>query len=412
MSELISTPRGVHDLLPEEEAKRLFLVEKARYIASLYGYEPIRTPIFEFTKVFERSLGEQTDVISKQMYTFEDKGGESLSLRPEGTAGIVRAFLSHKLQQQTPLKFFYEGAMFRYERPQKGRLRQFFQMGVECLGGAPITSEIETIAMASQFLSALGLEKKVKLKINTLGDKDSRKLYTENLLKTLKAHKKDLSLDSQKRLEKNPLRILDSKDEKDIKIISNINNIYNFLNEDSKNIYEEVKKGLEKLNVSYEEDPFLVRGLDYYEHVVFEFICEDLGSQNAVLAGGRYDGLLESLGGRKLLSSGWASGCERLALLMGDKKNPPPKLSILPLDEKHHLEALDIAQKLRKESVSVEILTQGNLKKRLSRLSKKEASYALLIGQQEASSSSYTLKDLKENAQKSLSWGELLEVLK
>ena len=292
----LKPPRGTHDLLPDTSWRHRHIIEKARQVAERFGCGEVATPIFESTEVFKRTLGEASDIVNKEMYTFEDRNGELLTLRPEGTAGIARAFISHSLLRSLPLKYFYQGPMFRYERPQKGRLRQFHQIGVELLGIESSWADIEAISMAQILFEELGLTSSVHLEINTIGDNSSREVYREKLVHFFETHKSKLSEDSLKRLEVNPLRILDSKAPEDQEVVAKAPQLKEFLNEDSKSRYSEVRVGLDQMGISYKENPCLVRGLDYYTHCVFEFKSSSLGAQNTVLAGGRYNGLIQLMG--------------------------------------------------------------------------------------------------------------------
>ena len=280
--------------------------------------------MFEFTDVFARTLGDVSDIVTKEMYTFQDRGGESLTLRPENTAGVVRAFLSNGLSQHVPLKLFYRGSMFRYERPQKGRLRQFHQVGVELLGVAEPLADVEVIALGADFLGTLGLDDKVVLELNTLGDSESRLAYRGVLVEYLQAHRDRLSEDSLTRLDRNPLRVLDSKDERDRAVVTDAPLITDSLNAASREFFDELTSLLGQIGVGYHLNPKLVRGLDYYCHTTFEFTTEALGAQGAVLAGGRYDGLVEQMGGPATPGTGWAAGVERLMMLI-DEAPPAPR---------------------------------------------------------------------------------------
>ncbi|MCC7259527.1 MAG: histidine--tRNA ligase, partial [Alphaproteobacteria bacterium] len=306
--------RGTHDILPEEGRKRRFITETAREIASRYGFDEFATPVFEFTDVFARTLGDVSDIVSKEMYSFTDRGGESITLRPEFTAGLARAFLSNGLQQNTPVKAFCHGPVFRYERPQKGRMRQFHQIDAEIIGVAGPQADIEVIALADHILRTLGVAP-ITLELNSLGDVESRKAHRAALVEYFTGHQAALSEDSKARLTKNPLRILDSKDEGDRKIVADAPVLTEYFNEASQEFFAAVKEGLTALGIAYTINPRLVRGLDYYCHTVFEFTTTALGAQNAVLAGGRYDGLMAQMGGPETPAIGWAAGIERLTEL-------------------------------------------------------------------------------------------------
>ena len=294
------------------------MIETGRAVAARYGYAEVATPIFEFTEVFARTLGETSDVVTKEMYSFTDRGGEALTLRPEYTAGVARAFISGALGQNLPVKLFCSGPMFRYERPQKGRLRQFHQIDVEVIGAPEPLADVEVIALGAQILRALGLAEHVRLELNTLGDPESRQAYRDRLVGYLSAYRDRLSPDSQARLERNPLRILDSKDEGDREILKGAPTLDASLNEASKAFFAGVRAGLDALGIAYAINPMLVRGLDYYTHTAFEFTTDRLGAQGAVLAGGRYDGLVAAMGGPDTPGIGWAAGVERLAMLLDE----------------------------------------------------------------------------------------------
>ncbi|MBN2752282.1 MAG: histidine--tRNA ligase, partial [Rhodospirillaceae bacterium] len=317
MSSLQSV-RGTHDLLPEEMRAFRHVVETSRMTAALYGFAEMATPIFEFSGVFARTLGDTSDIVTKEMYTFADRKGESLTLRPEGTAGIARAFISNGLSNDLPFKVFYSGPMFRYERPQKGRQRQFHQVGVELLGVADPQADVEVVAMGRHILDSLGLKGNVTLEINTLGDVESREAYRDALVAYLSKHVADLSADSRERLDRNPLRILDSKDEGDRALIKDAPLLGAYLNESSRAFYDELKNGLLDLGLDFVENPHLVRGLDYYGHTAFEFTTDALGAQGTVMAGGRYDGLIKVMGGPSTPGVGWAAGVERLSMLLSE----------------------------------------------------------------------------------------------
>ena len=307
--------RGTRDLIDDDARAHLHVVDTARATAARFGYGPIVTPSFEFTDVFQRTLGETSDIVTKEMYTFEDKGGDSLTLRPEGTAGIVRAVLSGGLQNELPLKWYYAGPMFRHERPQKGRLRQFHQIGVELIGVSEPIADVEVIALAAATLDALGVLSATTLELNTLGDNESRAAYRGALVAYLEGFRDRLSEDSQQRLDRNPLRILDSKNTNDKAIVADAPSFADHLTPAAQAFFDAVRSGLEDLGIAYQINPRLVRGLDYYCHTAFEFTTDQLGAQGTVLAGGRYDGLMEMMGGQPTPGVGWAAGIERLSML-------------------------------------------------------------------------------------------------
>ena len=294
------------------------VIEAARAASERYGYLEMSTPIFEFSEVFKRTLGDTSDIVTKEMYTFTDKGGEQLTLRPENTAGVARAFISGGLSQHLPLKYFYAGPMFRYERPQKGRQRQFHQIGLELLGVAGPAGDVEIIACGAAILRDLGFLDRVVLELNTLGDGESRAAYRNSLVGYFKAHQEKLSADSRERLERNPLRILDSKDEGDRALVAEAPRFGEYLNQKSQDFFAAVTGGLEALDIPYKLNPRLVRGLDYYCHTAFEFTTTELGAQGTVMGGGRYDGLIDIMGGPATAGVGWAAGIERMAMMLAE----------------------------------------------------------------------------------------------
>lgn len=391
--------RGTQDLLPETMRRHRRVSDTARELAALYGFAEIATPIFEFTEVFARPIGEHTDIVAKEMYTFRDRGGEEITLRPENTAGVVRAVLSNALTQSTPLKFFYAGPMFRYERPQKGRFRQFHQIGVELLGVAQPPADIEVIALGHRILKTLGLARRVTLEINTLGDPESRARYRAALVDYYMQRRAELSEDSQRRLDGNPLRILDSKDSGDIHVNSGAPNFDLYLNEASREFFARVQNGLGLLGIECRENPRLVRGLDYYTHTVFEFVTTDLGAQGTVLAGGRYDGLVEVMGGPAMPGVGWAAGIERLAMLIGEALAAARPIALVPLGEAAEREALKLGEALRDAGFLVELTYSGNLQRRMRRADRINARAAILIGDNELAQNAATVRDLDSGAQ-------------
>ena len=391
--------RGTQDLLPETARRHRRVSETARELAALYGFAEIATPIFEFTEVFVRPIGEHTDIVSKEMYTFLDRGGDEVTLRPENTAGVVRAVLSNGLTQQTPLKFFYSGPMFRYERPQKGRFRQFHQIGVELLGVPTPQADIEVIACGQRILNELGVADRAVLELNTLGDPESRAAYRDALVQYFLSHHERLSEDSRHRLERNPLRILDSKDPEDQQINAEAPEFDAFLNDISYEFFGRVRDGLARLGIEYRLNPRLVRGLDYYTHTVFEFVTTDLGAQGTVLAGGRYDGLVELMGGPAMPGVGWAAGIERLALLIAEPPRPARPIAVVPVGEQGEALALDIAETLRGAGFTVDLGYSGNLSRRMRRANRINARAAVLIGDDEVARNVVTLRDLDSGAQ-------------
>ncbi len=395
--------RGTQDILPEEGRLYRRVEETAFEVAERYGFGEITTPIFEFTEVFSRTLGDTSDIVTKEMYTFEDKGGDQITLRPEGTAGVARAFISNGLQHNLPLKLFYRGPMFRYERPQKGRRRQFRQVGVEILGVATPQADIETISIAQTFLEELGLKDYIKLELNSLGDTDSRSAYCDELVKYLSDHQDKLSKDSLERLDRNPMRILDSKDEGDQAVVVDAPRLQDNLNEASQSFFEDLCEGLTKLGIVFEHNTNLVRGLDYYCHTAFEFKTSDLGAQGTVLAGGRYDGLVGQMGGPETPGIGWAAGVERLSLLLDDGAEAKRPIAVIPVGGKAESEAMVVTEMLRKKGYRVDLGYSGNLKKRMKRANRLNAVAAVLLGEDELTRNVGTLRNMDSGEQKEVS---------
>jgi histidyl-tRNA synthetase len=404
--------RGTQDLLPEAARRHRRVSEAARTVAALYGFAEIATPIFEFTEVFARPIGEHTDIVAKEMYTFTDRGGEEVTLRPENTAGVVRAVLSNGLTQSTPLKFFYSGPMFRYERPQKGRFRQFHQIGVELLGVAPPQADIEVIAIGRRILAGLGIADRVVLELNTLGDPASRAAYREALVRYFSARVSELSEDSRRRLERNPLRILDSKDPADQRIAAEAPDFAEYLNDQSGDFFARVRDGLDRLGLAYRLNPHLVRGLDYYTHTVFEFVTTDLGAQGTVLAGGRYDGLVELMGGRSMPGVGWAAGIERLALLIAEPPVDARPVALVPIGEAAEARALVLAEELRDTGLVVDLGYSGNIGRRMRRADRIGARAAVLLGDDELARGAATVRDLETGEQNEVALDALAARLK
>ena len=404
--------RGTQDLLPEEQRRHRIVAETARVIAETYGFQEIATPIFEFTEVFSRPIGEATDVVSKEMYTFADRSGDSLSLRPEGTAAVARAVLSNGLTQSTPLKFFYSGPMFRHERPQKGRYRQFHQIGVELMGPAQPQADAEVIALGAQILDRLGVLKSCVLELNTLGDGTSRNTYRAALVEYFTQHIAGLSEDSRDRLTRNPLRILDSKDAGDKEIVAGAPPFDLYLNDESKAFFAAVRERLDLLKIAYVLNPRLVRGLDYYSHTAFEFVTTALGSQGTVLGGGRYDGLMPMIGGPEMPAVGWAGGIERLAMLLAAPAPLPRPVVVIPVGEATDLAALALTQELRHAGLSVDLGYSGNVTKRLKRANKINARVALVLGEEELARGAVVLRDLDAGTQTELARDQLLTSLR
>jgi histidyl-tRNA synthetase len=394
--------RGTHDLLPDDMRRHRHVVETARRAALCFGYQEIATPIFEFTEVFKRTLGDTSDVVTKEMYTFTDKGGETVTLRPENTASVARALISEGLSQHLPLKYFYAGPMFRYERPQKGRLRQFHQTGIELLGVKEPGGDIEVIATGVEFLRRLGIWDRCVLELNTLGDTASRLAYRKVLVEYLNSFRDKLSKDSLERLEKNPLRVLDSKDENDQKIVANAPLSSEYLTSEARDFFAVVREGLEVLGIPYELNQRLVRGLDYYCHTCFEITCADLGAQKTVLGGGRYDGLVSMMGGPETPGVGWASGVERCAMALADVPPAPRPIAIVPMGEAAERKALAIAAELRRQDFVVDLGYSGNMGKRMKRANKIAAVAAIILGDDELARGEAALKLLDSGEQQSI----------
>ncbi|MBN9530503.1 MAG: histidine--tRNA ligase [Alphaproteobacteria bacterium] len=404
--------RGTHDLLPEDFRRHAHVVGTAREVAASYGFAEIATPIFEVTEVFARSMGETSDVVSKEMYSFTDKGGENLTLRPEYTAGICRAFISNGQMQNVPFKVFAHGPMFRYERPQKGRQRQFHQIDIELIGAAEPEADVEVITLGADILDRLGILDKCSLELNSLGDLESRDAYRAALKAYYAGHLDALSEDSRRRLDKNPLRILDSKDEGDRAINQNAPRIGDYYTDAARDFLARVLDGLAAAGVSANVNPALVRGLDYYTHTAFEFVTTHLGSQGAVIAGGRYDGLIEQLGGPSTPGIGWAGGIERLAMLAAADLAAPRPLALVPMGEAAERQAIALARTLRREGLAVDLAYRGNMQKRLKRANKVQAAVAVLIGDDELARGVATVKDLDQGSQESIALDRLIDYLK
>ena len=413
MSKSLQPVRGTHDILPEESRIRRFIVNQALEIAERYGYGEISTPIFEFSDVFHRTLGDSSDVVSKETYSFEDRGGESLTLRPEFTAGVVRAFLSNGLQQNLPCRFAYHGPAFRYERPQKGRQRQFHQLGMECIGVADALADVETIALAWDVLGALDLQSSAVLELNSLGDSESRDAYRTALVEYFTAHKEQLSDDSKIRLEKNPLRILDSKNEGDKALIANAPQMHDSFTQEANEFFAKVKSGLDALAIPYNLNQRLVRGLDYYTHTVFEFTCDRLGAQSTLLAGGRYDGLVKMMGGQPTAGIGWAAGMERLLIAMEmEVPQSSRPVALIPLGDAAQARTITLAHELRQAGISVTQEANGNMGKRMKKADKANARSAIIFGDEELPSGKAQLKKLDSGEQVEVPFDQLVTVLK
>ncbi len=409
----MSTPqpvRGMQSLLGEDADRMAHVVAAFDRVRRLYGFKRVEVPVLEDTAVFARTMGETTDVVSKEMYSFEDRSGDSVTMRPEFTAGIARAFLSEGWQQHAPLKVATHGPAFRYERPQKGRFREFHQLDAEVIGAAEPAADVELLAFADQLLDELGIGG-VILKLNTLGDAATREAWRSALFEHFNSHRSALSEESQSRLDRNPLRILDSKSHQDWPVVDSAPVIDDFLTDEAADFFAKLAAGLDSAGVDWERAPRLVRGLDYYRHTAFEFVTDRLGAQGAVIAGGRYDGLIETLGGPHTPAVGWAAGIERLAMLIDEPKTDAPSLVVVPLGERAELAATGVIAGLRREGVVADMAYRGNMKKRMQKANSAGAKYALIIGDEELDSGELQLKNLATGEQRPVSLELLVEAI-
>ncbi len=388
------------------------VVEVSRAVAERYGYLLMATPIMEFTEVFKRTIGEATDIVTKEMYSFAIGEGDSITLRPENTAGVARAFLSNGLAQELPLKYFYAGPMFRHERPQKGRQRQFHQIGVELFGVPGAAGDVEVIAAGARILDELGLLSQTTLELNTLGDAESRQAYRAALVDYFQDHRAKLSEDSLSRLDRNPLRILDSKDAGDRAVVADAPSYGDYLTSTAKDFFASVRSGLEALDIAYVLNPRLVRGLDYYCHTAFEFTTEALGAQGTVMGGGRYDYLVETMGGQPTPGVGWAAGIERMAMLLAEDPPAPRPFALVPIGAAAEARARLLAESLRREGFTVDLAFSGNLRKRMRRADKLGARAALVLGDDELAQEAIVLRDLDSGQQSTLALERLSQELK
>jgi histidyl-tRNA synthetase len=397
--EALQPVRGTKDLLGDDQRRHAHVVATARHASALYGFEEWSTPIFEDTRVFARTLGDTSDVVTKEMYTFTDRGGDSITLRPENTAGICRALVTGGLTQSLPQKVFYNGPMFRYERPQKGRYRQFHQIGAELIGAPEPLADAEIIALGWHILTALGLASEVVLELNTLGDTPSRYAYRAALVSYFTEHQAALSADSQDRLIRNPMRILDSKDEGDRKLVASAPTIAPYLTGEARAFYDGVRTHLSQFGVPFSENPRIVRGLDYYSHTAFEFVTTRLGAQGTVMAGGRYDGLVAEMGGPPTPAVGWAAGIERLSMLLAEAPPRPRPVVVVPSGDASEPAALAMLQQLRAANIPAEMAYRGNMKKRMERANRISARAVVIIGNDEVARGVAGVKDLSTGTQ-------------
>ena len=408
---VLQPPRGTRDLIGEDQRRHAHVVATARRVAETYGFDEWATPIFEDTRVFARTLGETSDVVTKEMYTFDDRGGDSLTLRPENTAGVCRALVSNGLAQSLPQRVFCAGPMFRYERPQKARYRQFHQVDVELLGAAEPLADAEMVAMGRDVLDALGVAGACELELNTLGDAASRATWRDALVAYLRDVQTELSAESRDRLERNPLRVLDSKDPADKAVVAHAPLIGAYLTLEAAQFWDRLRESLTRLGVAFRENPRIVRGLDYYSHTAFEFVTEQLGAQGTVLAGGRYDGLVAQMGGPPVPAVGWAAGVERLAMLIPEPPPAPATVAVIPVSEAEEGAALAVLQVLRRAGIRAEMGYKGNLRRRMERANRIGARAAVIVGSAEAERGTVQLRDLATGQQVELSPAELPERL-
>ena len=404
--------RGTQDIWGEDADRFQAVVAAFERVRRLYGFGRVEMPVFESTSVFARSIGETTDIVSKEMYSFEDRGGDSLTLRPEFTAGICRAYLSEGWQQHAPVKIATHGPAFRYERPQKGRYRQFHQLDAEIIGAGEPASDVELIAMGAQLLAELGIAQRVELKLNTLGDPATRDSWRAALVEYFRGHRNDLSAESRARLEKNPLRILDSKEHQDWPIVDSSPVVDDFLTPEASDYFAKVTAGLDSAGIVWKRDPRLVRGLDYYRHTAFEFVTEDLGAQSAVIAGGRYDGLMESLGGPHTPAIGWAAGIERLGMLIEQPAKPGADAALVPLGAAAETAAIGLVAQLRRAGIACEMAYKGNMKRRMQKADSSGARFAIILGDDELARGEAAVKNLKTGEQTSVALTELAEAVR
>ena len=410
--ENLRTVRGVNDILPDVMHKHNYINQIGASVCNQSCYEQVDTPIFEFADLFIKPLGETSDIVTKENYIFKDKSNNTLMLRPEGTTSVVRAAINAGLTQNLPKRFFYYGPMFRYERPQKGRLRQFNQFGIELLGIDNVFGDVEVINLGYNFLKKLKLLNKIDLVINTLGDQESRLKYREKLVIYFNKYKNDLSEESKVRLKKNPLRILDSKSNKDREIINTAPDYSKFLNKQSTKYFEDVCKALNYLDIPFSINSKLVRGLDYYSHTTFEFKTNLIGAQDTILAGGRYDGLSKMISNLSLPGVGWAAGIERIALMIEKKYTFNPLVVLIPQMDAHNFKVLEFYKKLLDVGIRTEMIYSGSLNKKLKRANKISATFAVIVGENEIKKNVVQLKNFQNGEQVEMKFEELITMFK
>jgi histidyl-tRNA synthetase len=382
----IETPkriRGTQDIFGEEQRRFATVIDAFDRVRRLYCFQRLEIPIFEATNVFARSMGETSDVVSKEMYTFEDRGGDSITLRPEFTAGIARAYITEGWQQYAPLKLATSGPVFRYERPQKGRFRQFHQIDAEIIGAPEPAADVELLVLADQLLHDLGIHQGVTLQLNTLGDAETREAWRTALVAHFDAHKDQLSQDSLTRLEKNPMRILDSKDPGDRAVADSAPDIDAYLTDEAASFFRAVTDGLDAAGVAWTRNSRLVRGLDYYRHTAFEFVTDRLGAQGTVLAGGRYDGLIGSLGGPETAGVGWAAGVERLAMLIEEPASEKPDVILAVEDDLALGDAQRLLKQVRAAGMAADMIATGSPRKRYDKAAKVNAKVLVSVGRKD-----------------------------
>ncbi|CAN5829289.1 histidine--tRNA ligase [soil metagenome] len=410
----IETPkriRGTQDIFGDEQRRFARVLAAFDHVRRLYGFQRVEIPVFEATAVFARSLGDTTDVVSQELYSFEDRGGDSLTLRPEFTAGIARAYLTEGWQQYAPLKLATAGPVFRYERPQKGRFRQFHQIDAEVIGAAEPAADVELLVLADQLLRELGIADGVTLQLNTLGDGETRDAWRAALIAHFSQHQGDLSAESQDRLTRNPLRILDSKDPKDRPIADAAPDIDAYLTSEAGAFFESVTRGLDSAGVAWTRNARLVRGLDYYRHTAFEFVTERLGAQGTVLAGGRYDGLIGALGGNETPGVGWAAGVERLGMLLDEPAAESIDAVIVPMGEAAEARGTAILADLRRAGIAADMAYRGNMKRRLAKADAQGARFAIILGDNELAKGVASVKALGPGTQSEVALDDLIGIL-
>ena len=408
MSKALQKPRGTQDMIGEAAAHFDHVIETFNRVRKLHGFGRVEVPVFEATAVFARSLGETTDVVSKEMYEFQDRGGDAMCLRPEFTAGIARAYIENGWQQLAPLKLATWGPLFRYERPQKGRFRQFHQLDAEILGAGEPAADVEVIALGQHLLEELGVAGDVELSLNSMGDPKTRAAWSAAVATYFAAHRGDLSEDSQRRLDANPLRILDSKDAGDAALVANAPQIDDYFTVEAGQFFERLQAGLQASGIAWTRNARLVRGLDYYRHSVFEFITHSLGAQGTVLGGGRYDGLIGHMGGPETPAVGWAAGIERLAMLVVEPALPRVQVAVVPETPELEHEAMRIAAHLKRQGVSTIMPFKGNSRRRAEQAAKANVETILYVRNGDMSRDSLNLVDRLKDAEAA---GRMLRVL-